>query len=264
MTTWRMSFRCGNQGYEMWPHCFELGVAAITYRPLHKTDLSKYTEGEPKELWAKLAPSQHASLRRVAYEMKKGDIIYVKQGPRIVGKGIVKGPYQFDSEFRLTCPQGIPWAHQVPVDWESDFCPIDILLGSEPTTVLPLSGDRLRRLEAAITSTRKSIEEQEALEGETYKTEATFRKRNRALIQAKKASSDGRCEVCGFGFEERYGSIDRDCLVAHHISPIAGRSGASKTSLDDIALLCPNCHAVVHTEDPPISLEDLRKRLRRY
>jgi uncharacterized protein YjbI with pentapeptide repeats len=131
-------------------------------------------------------------------------------------------------------------------------------------TTLPLPEDRLQESEAAIPSTRESIGIQEALEGKLYKTEVTFRRRNRALIEAKKANSDGRCEVCGFCFEKQYSAISRDCLVAHHISPIAHRSGPSKTSLDDIALLCPNCHAVAHTQDPPIPLEDLRRMLRKH
>jgi len=264
MTIWRMSFRCGDRGYEMWPHCFELGVAAITYSPLAEVDLSKYPPFEPRHLWGQLAPAQHASLRRVAYEMKKGDVIYVKQGPKIVGRGTVKGSYQFNLELGLTCPapDNIPWAHIVPVEWDSVFEPIDILLGAEPLTVLPLSGKRLRRLKAAINRSQKYIEQQEALEGEIYRAETTFRKRNRALIAAKKANSDGRCDICGFSFKERYGSLNRDCLIAHHIHPIGQRQGSSKTNLDDIALLCPNCHAAIHTQDPPISLENLRKRLR--
>ena len=88
----------------MWPHCRELGIAAITYYPLHDTDLSRYPKGEPKHLWAQLTSSQKASLRRVAYEMKEGDIIYVKQGPRIVGRGVINGSYQFDYEYRLRSP----------------------------------------------------------------------------------------------------------------------------------------------------------------
>jgi hypothetical protein len=41
MTVWRMSFRVGNQGYEMWPECLRLGAAGITYIPLAKTDPSR-------------------------------------------------------------------------------------------------------------------------------------------------------------------------------------------------------------------------------
>jgi predicted HNH restriction endonuclease len=103
---------------------------------------------------------------------------------------------------------------------------------------------------------------QEAVEGRVYTTEVTFRRRNRALIETKKAQSDGHCEACGFCFEDHYGGLAKDCLVAHHINPIAHRTRPSMTSLDDIALLCPNCHAVVHTQDPPLSLEEVREMLK--
>jgi len=135
-------------------------------------------------------------------------------------------------------------------------------VGSEPAIVPSLPDDSLRQPEVAILDTQEPVGVQEALEGKTYRAEVTFRRRNRSLIEAKKAASDGRCEVCGFSFEDYYGAIGRDCVVAHHINPIAHRSGPSRTSLDDIALLCPNCHAAVHTQDPPISLDDLRKMLR--
>jgi hypothetical protein len=77
----------------------------------------KHRVGEPKDLWQQLASSQKASLRRLTYEMQRGDVIYVKQGPVIVDKGIITGGYKFDSQFRLIDPYGVPWAHQVTVDW---------------------------------------------------------------------------------------------------------------------------------------------------
>jgi hypothetical protein len=118
MKNWRMSFRAGNKGPEMWPDCLRLGIAAITYLPLARTDLSKHRVGEPKDLWQQLASSQKASLRRLTYEMQRGDVIYVKQGPMIVDKGIITGGYKFDSQFRFIDPYGVPWAaHQVTVDW---------------------------------------------------------------------------------------------------------------------------------------------------
>jgi hypothetical protein len=259
MTVWRMSFRVGNQGHEMWPHCFRLGVAAITYPALAETDLSKLPKGEPKELWAQLAPAQKYNLRQVAYEMKAGDVIYVLQGPNIVGKGSVQGPYRFDAEFRLIAPDGVPWAHQIPVNWAADFPETRILLGVEQFAVRELSPDKLEQLQTEVDITIESNERREAFEGETYRTEAAFRRRNRALIQAKKANSDYLCEGCGFSIEETYGSIGREYIIAHHLSPIA--SGPSTTTLDKIALVCANCHAMVHTQSPPISIEDLRKLL---
>ena len=195
----------------MWPDCFRLGVAAITYRPLEKTDLSKYLEGEPKELWAQLEATQKASLRRVAYEMKQGDVIFVKEGPEIVGRGVVEGgkerAYEFDSGGRLKTPSGLTWSHQVPVKWASDFPPVKIFLGSEPLTVKELSPDKLKLLGEAIEKVAQANKQKEALEGEAYWAEVVFRSRNRALIEAKKANSDYRCEVCKFSFEESYGTI---------------------------------------------------------
>ena len=57
MKFWRMSFRVGNQGNPMFEECQRWGVAAITYDPLGTTDLSKYPEGEPKDLWKPLEPA---------------------------------------------------------------------------------------------------------------------------------------------------------------------------------------------------------------
>jgi hypothetical protein len=261
MTTWRMSFRAGNQGPEMWPKCLELGVAAITYRPLDRINLSKFDKGEPKDLWAKLTPTQKASLRRVAYEIKAGDVIFVKQGPKIICKGVVEGPYFFDSKYRIIDPHHVPWPHQVPVAWAANFIPIDILLGAEPLTVKKLTIFDLSLLKEITISEKKLIKKKEALEGKLYRSEIVFRSRNRALIHAIKANSNFRCEICGFRFEEVYGSIGKDYIIAHHIRTLS--SGPHKTKVKEIALLCANCHAMAHIQYPPITIDNLRKSIKR-
>lgn len=153
MNYWRMSFRVGNHGNEMWPDCLRLGVAAITYEPLSKTDLARYARDEPKSLWDKLAPAQKGNLRKVAYEMQAGDVIYVKRGPEIVDRGTITGAYRFDSRFRLRV-NGMPWgAHQVPVDWSGQFTPITLTLGNaQQLTVEKLARAEVERVEAAIAS----------------------------------------------------------------------------------------------------------------
>jgi hypothetical protein len=157
----------------MWEDCRRLGVAAITHGyGFEKTDLAKYPQGEPKEQWACLAPAQKASLRRVAYEMKAGDVIYVKEGPEIVGKGVVRGglrrAYQFDPSGRLKSPDGFPWPHQVPVRWASDFPSVRISLGSEPLTVKELAPSKLNLLEKAIEKEDLASKLRAALEGKVY------------------------------------------------------------------------------------------------
>ena len=204
--------------------------------------------------------------------MKLGDTIYVKEGKSIICRGKVAGPYYFDGERTIVGSRGKDdlYPHLIPVNWETDFTPVRIVLGADPITVLRLTGERLRRLEKAIGEASETAEERkksyqdavlEALEGETHRTEVQFRKRNRALIDAKKMESDGKCTVCQFNFVARYVGLRRDCLIAHHVKPIGKRNKATKTTLDDIDLLCPNCHAVVHTQDPPLTAAKLRKML---
>lgn len=264
--------RSGSQGPTVWPECLRYGVAAIGYSPFDTVDLSGVSRGEPRDLWEKLAPSQKSSLAHVAYDMANGDVIYVKDGNFIICRGTVTGPYQFDPENHIVGARGDDdlWPHHIPVDWEHDFVPVGITLGAEQTTVLCLRGDRLRRLEVAVRKAnkggapaKKSSAEAvlEAVEGRTCSAEARFRSRNPALIDAKKMESDGKCNICGFSFTERYPGLARDCLVAHHTKPIGGRKRASKTTLDDIDLLCPNCHAAVHTVVPPLTAGELRRRL---
>ena len=67
-------------------------------------------------------------------------------------------------------------------------------------------------------------------------------------------------------FKEDYSIAEvsnRFGLIAHHIRPIRDRKKESVTNLEDLALLCPNCHAVVHIKDPPLSIPQLSKKVRR-
>lgn len=254
----------------MWPSCRKLGVAAITYDPLADVDLSKYVRDEPEELWAQLEASQKGSLRKVAYEMKTGDVIYVKQGPQIVGKGIVRGSYQFDYKRRLVDPYRNVWAHQVPVDWESDFEP-DILLGAEPTTVLELSGERLRNLEAAITI--RSVEATVTQDLDSLHDEETYGEggkgwqftsyyeRNPKLRAAAILCHGTKCKICDFDFGEFYGERGAGYIEVHHLRPVSRRKDEVKVNpKNDMTVVCSNCHRMIHRKkDRILSLEEMKK-----
>ena len=151
MTVWRMAMRCGNRGSSMFEKCREMGIAAITYRPIHKIDLSRYSKDNLPRAWSQLARSQKSSMANLAFKINQGDIIYVKDGPQIVARGVVTGNYQFIGE-TLKDDDGDWWSHTVTVKWdtEAEFAPVKIKLNAEQFTVLELKGERLARLEAAI------------------------------------------------------------------------------------------------------------------
>ena len=57
-----------------------------------------------------------------------------------------------------------------------------------------------------------------------------------------------RCEVpgCGFDFLAVYGEIGRDFAHVHHLEPLARAAGPRRTKMGDLAIVCANCHAMVH------------------
>lgn len=264
MNHWRMSFREGNGGYEMWPHCFKHGVAAISYEEIDDLDLSKYAYGDPPEKWGQLYSSQKASIRRVAYEMRKGDFIYVKQGPFIVGRGKVLGPYVYRLTNKVQAESGYDWPHQIPVAWESNFTPVRVLLGGELITVFKLTGQHLEQLKQKAFQTHRAVEVTEAKEGQIYLASVRFRRRNRTLVEAKRAkcAAKMRCELCGFSFKNRYGPSVREVLEVHHRQPVAETKGVIVSTIDDLILLCPNCHRVLHSVAPAMTVKHLKKIIR--
>jgi|GEM_PF-1860039 len=150
MTVWRMAMRDGYGGESMWERCRTMGVAAYSYDCVQKVDLSKYSKDGPRpDGWQYLKGSAASSLIKVAFEMKKGDIIYVKEGPEIVGRGMVKGSYQFIGN-KMKDKNGWWWSHAVPVKWDKDFKPIQIVLGADQIAVLELKGERLKMLQKAL------------------------------------------------------------------------------------------------------------------
>lgn len=64
------------------------------------------------------------------------------------------------------------------------------------------------------------------------------------------------CEVCGFDFEKVYGERGRDYCEIHHRVPLH-ESGPTKTRLEDLAVLCANCHRMIHRGVPWLTVEAL-------
>ena len=70
----------------------------------------------------------------------------------------------------------------------------------------------------------------------------------RAKIDAAMHQGSLHCEVpgCGFDFERQYGDIGRGFAHVHHLRPLATLDVEQSVFLDDLAIVCANCHAMVH------------------
>lgn len=68
-----------------------------------------------------------------------------------------------------------------------------------------------------------------------------------------------KCNVCEFDFGNAYGDLGRDFIHVHHITPISsiGREYVVNP-IEDLRPVCPNCHAMLHRTNPPLSPEQLK------
>jgi 5-methylcytosine-specific restriction protein A len=74
-----------------------------------------------------------------------------------------------------------------------------------------------------------------------------------------------RCQVCSFQFAEKYGSLGEGFIEVHHLLPISTLEEGVPVRYDvagDFAVLCPNCHRMLHRTPDPSDLDGFRQLLR--
>jgi 5-methylcytosine-specific restriction protein A len=80
--------------------------------------------------------------------------------------------------------------------------------------------------------------------------------RSKKIAEARRRADRVACEVCGFDFQHTYGERGIDFIECHHRTPLH-ISGATKTNFADLALLCSNCHRMIHRGKPWLTIEQL-------
>ena len=122
-----------------------------------------------------------------------------------------------------------------------------------------LLSEQLRRIEFDEASYLDSVQEGQVL----YKLHK-YRERNNKIVEAKKNSVlkvKGRlsCEVCDFDFEKDFGIIGAGFIECHHTKPLSNYNNTSETKLEDLSLVCSNCHRMLHRKIDTLTISDLKK-----
>lgn len=81
------------------------------------------------------------------------------------------------------------------------------------------------------------------------------RKKEQALKQFGKLE----CEVCLIDFEVKYGELGKGYIECHHKVPLAELTNITKTYLKDLALVCSNCHRMLHRKGRNLTIEQLKR-----
>jgi hypothetical protein len=104
-----------------------------------------------------------------------------------------------------------------------------------------------------------------AIEGEPRMFFHLRRERDPALAKAKREAAkemDGcvRCEACGVSAKDKYPGLQGDICEIHHRRPLAEAVEPVATKLEDLAVLCANCHRAIHRTKPLMDVESFRKQ----
>ena len=81
--------------------------------------------------------------------------------------------------------------------------------------------------------------------------------RQKKLADTKRRGIPVAYEVCTFDFGRTYGAHGLDYIECHHRTPLH-ITGETRTKLADLALLCSNCHRMIHRTKHWLTVEELR------
>lgn len=93
------------------------------------------------------------------------------------------------------------------------------------------------------------------------------RERSRKVVRKKKeavlaATGALCCEACDFDFVVQYGDLGHGFAECHHKTPVSELKNTRSTRLSDLAILCANCHRMIHRSRPILTVEGLRQLIK--
>ena len=103
----------------------------------------------------------------------------------------------------------------------------------------------------------------EAPEGALLTRLHRTRERSAKLARSKRSRvlrDRGRlaCEGCGFDFARTYGERGDGFIECHHMKPVSTLRPNERIRLEDLALVCSNCHRMIHVRSPWLTMDELR------
>lgn len=84
--------------------------------------------------------------------------------------------------------------------------------------------------------------------------------RNSSISKKVKEAKGYICEACNFDFKTKYGDLGKNFIEAHHLIPISSLNiGQFQINIvRDFAVLCSNCHSMIHKLENPSDIEQLK------
>lgn len=114
------------------------------------------------------------------------------------------------------------------------------------------------------------LEEPAGREGKLLTRIHAYKERDRAFAKRvreyyrQKNKGYLSCEACGMMPNQVYGAQGESCMEAHHKVPIEQLQPDSVTLVNEMAVVCANCHRIIHSNKPCLTIQEVRCLLRQY
>jgi hypothetical protein len=260
---------------KVWHFDLQIGVISIGWGILE--DASKYDKKRLRtKIGRTLTGESPGNMTRILnmvwnfyHEIKPGDIVISRRGRKIIAAvGTVTKTAYYDpkkstrvqAQYQFPNFIGVRW-HDTPRDKEFDH----LVFGMQ--TLYEISKAKYTELVEPDSTLLPEEDEEGFPEGkEVYRLHRS-RERNPKVTEAakrKRIEQDPllRCEICGFSFVEAYGQLGQGFAEAHHAVPISQQLGEIETRVEDIALVCSNCHRMLHRCRPWLGMKELGKLMK--
>ena len=109
----------------------------------------------------------------------------------------------------------------------------------------------------------EELDPSQVLKEGAVKTVSVNQYERSAVARSKCLAHHGfKCSVCSFDFESVYGPIGKGYIHVHHIVSLADIGPDYEVDpIQDLVPICPNCHAMVHSTRPALSIKQLKQHL---
>jgi 5-methylcytosine-specific restriction protein A len=175
------------------------------------------------------------------------------------------GVTEIDLGSTADLPAGYVAGHALGYTYQTDELPSERELRSDLHTIvrayraLTFRGGREDTLEEGAED-EDVIPSASLTERRRYRFHRRIERNPKASKEAKKFHGT-RCQACRLDFSERYGSIGQGFIEAHHLRPISSLEEGSVVTYNaasDFAVLCSNCHRMIHRSKDPADVGALR------
>lgn len=148
--------------------------------------------------------------------------------------------------------------------WNNFFTPEELEVARTRLTQYGYNGIELMNDNAEQIIPEEILTPEKYLEGTKHTIIVNAYERNQKAREKCLEHYGTTCIVCEFNFENFYGTNFRNFIHIHHLRPLSSiGENYSLNPIEDLRPICPNCHAIIHKRNPPYTIIEMKKLIKR-